>query len=168
MLNAFSRDIRSIRAQENIGVHSGPPISTKAPDCPVTHARASQIPHSGELSNRQIRRIVSAGVRTRTEDTPQFLKGTSPNLMGLRSIVDALGGANPTRLRPGADCAVQGRKAQKRPTGLTGRLFTPRLSVCHGHGCEKAKPVSSRGGNALLARADGSRECDQPRPESRH
>ena len=56
--------------------------------------------------------------------------------------MDALGGANPTRLRPGADCAVQGRKAQKRPTGLTGRLFTPRLSVCHGHGCEKAKSVS--------------------------
>lgn len=25
----------------------------------------------------------------------------------MRSIVDALGGANPTRLRPGADCAVQ-------------------------------------------------------------
>src|SRR5215470_11001184 len=26
MLNAFSRDIRSIRAQENIGVHSGAPL----------------------------------------------------------------------------------------------------------------------------------------------
>src|SRR5580693_7928360 len=26
MLNAFSRDIRSIRAQEKIGVHSGPPL----------------------------------------------------------------------------------------------------------------------------------------------
>jgi hypothetical protein len=26
MLDAFSRDIRSIRAQENIGVHSGPPV----------------------------------------------------------------------------------------------------------------------------------------------
>jgi hypothetical protein len=47
------------------------------------------------------------GVITRTENTPQSLKGTSPDLMGLRSIVDALGGANPTRLRPGADRAVQ-------------------------------------------------------------
>jgi hypothetical protein len=28
MLNAFSRDIRSIRAQENIGVHSGLPCSS--------------------------------------------------------------------------------------------------------------------------------------------
>jgi hypothetical protein len=28
MLNAFSRDIRSIRAQENIGVHSGAPCSS--------------------------------------------------------------------------------------------------------------------------------------------
>jgi len=26
MLNAFSREIRSIRAQENIGVHSGAPL----------------------------------------------------------------------------------------------------------------------------------------------
>ena len=26
MLNAFSRDVRSIRAQENIGVHSGTPL----------------------------------------------------------------------------------------------------------------------------------------------
>jgi hypothetical protein len=26
MLNAFSRDIRSIRAQENIGVHLGAPL----------------------------------------------------------------------------------------------------------------------------------------------
>jgi hypothetical protein len=26
MLNAFSRDIRSIRAHENIGVHSGAPL----------------------------------------------------------------------------------------------------------------------------------------------
>jgi hypothetical protein len=26
MLNSFSRDIRSIRAQENIGVHSGAPL----------------------------------------------------------------------------------------------------------------------------------------------
>jgi hypothetical protein len=80
---------------------------------------------------------VSAGVRTRTEDTPQFLKGTSPNLMGLRSIVDALGGANPTRLRPGADCAVQGRKTQKRPTRLFGGFLPPGCRSVTGNGCKK-------------------------------
>jgi hypothetical protein len=30
MLNAFSRDIRSIRAQENIGVHSGASLAPKS------------------------------------------------------------------------------------------------------------------------------------------
>jgi hypothetical protein len=52
--------------------------------------------------------------------------------------VDALGGANPKPTsRPGANCAVQGREAQKRPTRLFGGLSPPGCRYDTGIGCNK-------------------------------
>jgi hypothetical protein len=85
---------------------------------------------------------MSVGVITRTSDAPHIVR-FRPFSRVMRSIEDALGGANPTRLRPGADCAVQGRKAQKRPTRLTGGLSPPGCRSDTGDGCDKPNPVGN-------------------------
>src|SRR6516164_4503104 len=41
MPNAFFRDVRSIRAQENIGVHSGPPLSVENDPMLKSHRSAT-------------------------------------------------------------------------------------------------------------------------------
>jgi len=89
---------------------------------------------------------MSAGLITRTEDTPYFLQG-----IRLSRHSESGGRASSrvrwqrTRLaarsrpdyRPGADCAVQGRKAQKRPTRLFGGWSTPGCRSVTGDGFDQ-------------------------------